>query len=134
MSERQKVGLGFLVFIAVLGVIAAIRERSYTPEAPPQAVDPWEKEAESATPECAKLIRQEKALLSRDNALENTQAREFTSREARIEASKASEGQKEIARQRLAEDDTIKETKRDADSDIAYTTIQQKLRKAGCIQ
>ena len=127
MSDQKKILLIFLTLISVLGIAAIIRVNVWPPEPSPRVIDPWEKWAESSTPECAELIRAEGALLDQSTSAENARAKAFLNEEARIESSADSQDEKEIALQRLAEKDDIKESKEDTDSTVSYMRLQERL-------
>jgi hypothetical protein len=134
MSDRTKITLIWVTLISVLGIAAYIRNTAWPPEPAQRRVDPWEQEAESATPECAQLIRAERALLDKEDSTENARNKAFSNEEARIENSDASEDEKEIARQKLAQRDDLRESKEEGDSTIAFMKLQQELKSAGCLQ
>jgi hypothetical protein len=57
MSDGEKITLGWLGIIVVLGIAAAIRWSGSSQEPPLKVSDPFEDWAERSTPECARIIR-----------------------------------------------------------------------------
>ena len=134
MTDREKINRVFWISLIVLGIAAAIRISVFPPQPPAVVPDVMEQWAETSTPECAQIIREESKRLDRENSTEDAQTKTFLMEEARIQTSNISGSEKEIRLRRLAEKDDIKEAAQGANSDVAFMNDMRKLEEAGCVK
>src|SRR5260370_217305 len=126
--DRREQNLAFLIAIAVLGAAAAIRVKIFPSRPDPVVADPMEEWAKRSAPACAGIIREENQWLKLEAANDDGAAKSYLRKERSIESSGLADAEKEIAQRRLAEESDIKDTKREANSDMAFMHFHQRLK------